>query len=232
MPSDNLPSSVLPDIFPPREIRILGAGRFGRLAAARLQPRFPGARIVITDRDARKVAGAAVEFRICGEPGESVASLTREPVPEDVWVIPAVPVHLGFEWLVSELGRLGGVDRLSVPEEVGRMVPNPMRSPSGTLYASYATFVCPDYCKEPEGICTHTGKARQGNLFETLGRVRLPGFEVAVLRSWQLAPGVGGYPMRSLIELLSRIAPRRGRYLFATACRCHGVMDGLEWTAR
>ncbi|MCE5333048.1 MAG: hypothetical protein LLG06_00505 [Desulfobacteraceae bacterium] len=226
---DNNPSSAFPDIFPPREIRILGAGRFGRIAAARLQPRFPTTPIFITDRDSRKAAETATEFGILSEAGDAVEDFCNARLPEDTWVVPAVPVHLGFEWLFTRLSRSRAAERLAVPGEVDAMVPNPIRSPSGTLYASYATFICPDHCKEPEAICTHTGKARSGNLFETFGRIRLPEFEVAVLRSWQLAPGVGGYPVRSLNALFSLISSVQGRYLVATSCRCHGVMDGLRW---
>ncbi|HIJ69047.1 MAG TPA: hypothetical protein HPP57_06055, partial [Deltaproteobacteria bacterium] len=116
--------------------------------------------------------------------------------------------------------------------EVDSKLPNPIRVPSGTLYASFATFLCPDYCSEPEEICTHTGKERPGNLYEVFGGVLASGFDVAVLRSWQLAPGVGGYPGRSLRQLLAGIGSKPGRYLIATSCRCHGVMDALEWRTK
>ena len=121
-------------------------------------------------------------------------------------MVPSVPVHVAFEWVLNELGRPGTSRRLPVPEEVGSQVPNPLRAPSGALYASFATFVCPDYCSEPDEICTHTGKERPGNLYDFLGGVDVPGFDVLVLRSWQLAPGVGGYPGRSLRNSLPRSA--------------------------
>ncbi len=229
MPQGNLPLTFFPDIFPPSEIRILGAGRFGRLAVERLKPRFPDAVFSITDRNGPKVEPIASQLGIRYEIEDAVQSLTRSTLSESIWLIPAVPVHLGFEWLMVELEQSGEVQRPAVPEAVSRMVPNPITSPSGTLYASFATFICPDYCSEPSDICTHTGEARPGNLFEVFEAVRAEEMEVAVLRSWQLAPGVGGYPVRSLNALLSRIRERPGKYLVATSCRCHGVMDALEW---
>ena len=228
MYSDNLASKVFADIFPPRQVRVLGAGRFGRLAAEKLQRLFPDALLSITDRDAARVDEIARDLGIPGRVEDSIRSINGIS-PDDSWLIPAVPVHVGFEWAVNELSRTGEVRRLPVPEEVDLQVPNPIRVPSGTLYASFATFVCPDYCSEPEEICTHTGKERPGNLFEVFGGVLAPGFDVAVLRSWQLAPGVGGYPWRSLRGLLAGIGSKSGRYLVATSCRCHGVMDALEW---
>ncbi|MFZ2445215.1 MAG: hypothetical protein WAW37_02565 [Syntrophobacteraceae bacterium] len=229
MSPNELPRNVFPDIFPPREIRILGAGRFGRTAAERLKRRFPEALISVTDKDASRVEKIRAEVGINGEVGDSLGSITERALPEDVWVIPAVPVHVGFEWTLRELDRTGTARRLPVPRGADFLVPNPMRSPSGTLYASFATFICPDYCSEPDEICTTTGKARPGDLFEVFGGIALPDFGTAVLRSWQLSPGVGGYPVRSLDELLAVIRAKPGKYLVATSCRCHGVMDALEW---
>jgi hypothetical protein len=229
MTSNNSPSNSFPDIFPPQRIRVLGAGRFGMLAAERLKRRFPDALLSITERDAAKADKAAGGLGIPVEVEDSVRGICREPPADDLWLIPAVPLHVGFEWALNELGLVARVHRLPVPPEVDLIVPNPLRITSGTLYASFATFICPDYCSEPDEICTHTGKARPGNLHEVFGMVLVPGFDVAVLRSWQLAPGVGGYPGRSLNGLLAAIGSKPGRYLVATSCRCHGVMDALEW---
>jgi len=225
----DLVSDLFGDIFPPRRVRILGAGRFGRLAAERLKLRFPNALLSVTDRSAAKVDEITRDVGIEGEVQECIRSIGRIEMADDLWLIPAVPVHVGFEWVVSQLERVAQVRTISVPEEVDSKVPNPVRGPAGTLYASFATFTCPDYCSEPEEICTFTGKGRLGNLYDIFGRVPASGFDVAVLRSWQLAPGVGGYPARSLRELLAGIVLKPGRYLVATSCRCHGVMDALQW---
>ncbi len=229
MSSEDLASNPLRDLFPPRRIRVLGAGRFGRLAAERLKRRFPDASLTITDREKARVEEIAADLGIKGEVEECLRSISRLELDDDLWVVPAVPVHVGFEWVVNELTRGAEVIRLPVPREVDSMVPNPIRAPNGTLYSSFATFICPDYCSEPEEICTHTGKERPGNLYEVFGEVPAPGFDVEVLRSWQLAPGVGGYPGRSLKDLLAGIVLKPGGYLIATSCRCHGVMNALEW---
>jgi hypothetical protein len=235
MSSKNLPAEMFPDIFPPREIHILGAGRFGRIAAERLKARFSSSSLCVVDKEVDKVEAISRELQIRGVVADSLRFITEIPatevseISEEVWIIPAIPVHVGFEWVLHELGRIGEIQRLPVPEDAASQLPNPIGSPSGTLYGSFATFLCPDYCSEPDEICTHTGKARPGNLYEVFQAMRLPEFEVAVLRSWQLAPGVGGYPVRSLNELLKRVRKQSGKYLVATGCRCHGVVDALEW---
>jgi hypothetical protein len=241
MSSEKSPAEMFPDIFPPRKICILGAGRFGRIAAERLKGRFPGSSLCIVDKEADKVEAISRELQIRGVVADSLRYITEFPVPEiseisevleGTWIIPAIPVHVGFEWVLHELGRIGEIRKLPVPEDAASQVPNPIRSPSGTLYASFATFLCPDYCNEPDEVCTHTGKARPGNLYEVFQAISLPEFDVAVLRSWQLAPGVGGYPVRSLKELFDRVRTQSGKYLVATSCRCHGVVDAVEWRGK
>jgi hypothetical protein len=231
MSSKNLAAEIFPDIFPPRKIRILGAGRFGRIAAERLKRRFPGSSLRVIDKAVDKVEAIRRELQIYGEVADSLQSIAGSALSEDAWIIPAIPVHVGFEWVLHAMARIGEIRRLPVPEDVASQVPNPVRSPSGALYSGFATFICADNCSEPDEICTHTGKPRLGNLYEVLEKVCVSEFNIAVLRSWQLAPGVGGYPVRRLNDLLEKIHARAGKHLIATSCRCHGVIDALEWRA-
>ncbi|MCF8062162.1 MAG: hypothetical protein K9M82_06575 [Deltaproteobacteria bacterium] len=99
----------------------------------------------------------------------------------------------------------------------------------GSLLVSYADFLCPEDCAEPEDGCTVTGEIRQP-LYERLAALEVPGYEVQVIRSRQLAPGLGGYSAGDLRALQARVydAPGRGRWLIGTACRCHGTITGLE----
>ena len=45
---------------------------------------------------------------------------------------------------------------------------------------------------------------------------------VGVLRSIQLAPGVGGLPVHEMLQLKQEVGRLGGEWLLATACRCHG----------
>ncbi len=215
--------------LPPADIRILGAGRFGRIAVERLSDRFPHARLLVVDADEARLGALrerrGIEIRI----GDGVLSLENDPVPDEGWVVPAVPVHVAFQWLLRRLAPPLESRAIAIPDAIDGLVPNPCRGAGGALYASFATFICPDTCSEPDTICTHTKGPRPGNLFETLSQVAIPGFSAVVLRSLQLAPGVGGYTGGQLKTLLETVSRKEGNYLIATSCRCHGVMNGLNW---
>jgi hypothetical protein len=219
-----------PGLFPPQKIGIVGAGHFGYLAAQRLSRRYPEAAFLVVDQRREKLDEIKKDFGLAVQV-EDTASFFENPwVDATTWIIPAVPVHFAYQWLMKELKKTGRVAPLPVPAVLEAQIPNPYRAPSGSLCASYATFICPDYCNEPDELCTYTKSPRPGNLYEDLARIILPGSDVIVVRSWQLAPGVGGYPRRSLEKVLQRITGvPKGSYLIATSCRCHGVIDGLRW---
>lgn len=218
-----------PPPSPPRNLLILGAGRFGRIAAERLQQRFPDASFLVVDKSPEKIEVLAAALSLPAKTEDSITFLGNTLVTADLWIIPAVPVHVGYLWLAAELAREGSVERLPVPVEIDRQVPNPLRVAGGTVYASYATFRCPDSCSEPAQLCTHTRKPRLGNLFQDLATLAAADFTPHVLRSWQLCPGVGGYTGGQLHQLLEDIHKTPGRHLIATSCRCHGVIDALAW---
>jgi hypothetical protein len=48
-----------------------------------------------------------------------------------------------------------------------------------------------------------------------------------VVRSRQLAPGVGGYRPEDLFSMYERVQKGASPFLISTACRCHGVVSGL-----
>jgi len=214
---------------PLQKMWILGAGRFGAIAAERLSKRHPAASFLVVDAVRDRLAEIERHHGLPVHQDDAVSFLAKENPSPDTWIVPAVPVHVAFLWILEKLSRRGKALALPVPEAADSQVPNPYRVPSGTLYASFATFRCPDACSEPADICTHTGKPRLGNLFQVLGDVRVQGWKDVVIRSHQLAPGVGGYTYGRLLEVLKEIRGEAGKYLVSTACRCHGVMDGLQW---
>lgn len=217
------------DLLPPREIWVLGLGKFGTLAWKRLKDRFPRASYVLVEEREEKTRGIPEGETTKLVIENAVAFLSGTPVPGDVWIIPAVPVHVAFRWLLNRLKLRGQASSIPLPRQIDPCLPNAMRSGEETVYTSFATFLCPDNCSEPDRICTHTGKPRPGNLYEELGRLNLPGFFTHVLRSLQLTPGVGGYPGRSLEKLHREVLGNPGNHLIATSCRCHGVVHALRW---
>jgi hypothetical protein len=222
--------AAFPGLFPPERICIVGAGHFGYLAAQRLTRRYPEASFLVVDQHREKLDRIGEELGLPLHVEDLAAFFENPWVDDRTWIIPAVPIHFAFQWLLHELKKSGRVEPLPVPEAVEAQIPNPYRAPSGSLCASFATFICPDYCNEPDALCTYTKRPRRGELFEELGKIVIPGWEVIVIRSRQLAPGVGGYPKICLKGVCEKITHGPESYcLIATSCRCHGVLDGLMW---
>lgn len=211
-----------------KSVWIIGAGRFGALALERLSVIMPDARFTVADPDdSRLERMAGAEKKIV--PEEGIAFLAERLHPESApdWIIPALPVHLAAEWCLARLGP-EKARRIAIPPGCFDLIPNPMRGESGDAYVSHADFLCPDDCPEPARICTATGEPRKPNLFDILRNTRFPGFRSEVIRSRQLGPGVGGYRPRQLFDLLDQLERMQGDILVSTACRCHGVITGIN----
>jgi hypothetical protein len=73
------------------------------------------------------------------------------------------------------------------------------------------------------------GSSRKDPLYARLARIDLPGWQVGVLRSRQMGPGLGGLLVKEMSKLKSRVAAQAGPWLLATACRCHGVLEAVHW---
>jgi hypothetical protein len=195
---------------------ILGAGKFGRLALTRLARQDAAASFVVVDRDP-----AALAVTLDGVPdwtrvqAEAIAFLVRHLGGDGRWdwIIPMVPVHVAFQ-------------PEAVPEALAELIPGARRGPQGELYLSRAQHLCPDDCAEPE-VCPVTGESRDVPLHQELASLQLAGYEIRVIPSQQLAPGVGGYPPWRLLGLARDMGALKGKVLIATACRCHGVIHGL-----
>jgi hypothetical protein len=208
---------------------ILGSGKFGRLALERLAREDAAAGFVVVDRDP-----GALALQLDGVPGRT--AVQADAVTFLVqhlgtggrwdWIIPMVPVHLAYEWLLA--GPLAGSawQPAAVPESLAGLMPGARRGSQGELYLSRARHLCPDDCAEPE-VCPVTGEERDLPLYQELASLHLAGYEIRVIPSRQLAPGVGGYSPGRLLDLAWDMEAMEGNVLIATACRCHGVIHGL-----
>ena len=212
---------------------IIGAGRFGRRALSVLSRKYPEAAITVVDRDGDAVSEFPAGGRVTVVRAEAMAYLSERLKPghsAPEWIVPAVPVHAAYEWIIRRLAAEGlRVVPLTVPETVVQRLPNVFHGAGGAIYASNADFLCPDNCPEPDAICTHTGKPRPCTLYEKLGEVSAPPFRAIVLRSVQLAPGVGGYCPEALFHTLAAVRKVACPVLLSTACRCHGVMHAFSF---
>lgn len=210
------------------EIWIIGVGQFGFIAFDRLSKSGKERRFVLVDpvkENLSRCKGPHVTL----EQADGVAFLEQRLTaikPPD-WIIPALPVHLAAEWFLIRMGP-ERLDRVTVPSKIEPLLPNPIRGSDGNIYVSHADFRCPDDCAEPRDICTVTGEPRKRNMFEILSDIQLPPFKALAIRSHQLGAGIGGYRPKHLFELLDKMERAKGQLLVSTACRCHGVITGLE----
>ena len=210
---------------------IIGFGKVGRRALERLRRKSSGAAITVVDPrypDAPEGLPPGIDWH--GEDG--VAFLVRrlagreDPSP---WIVPAVPIHLAYAWLAARLRAVGTFAPRPVPEVVAAELPNAVRGPEGQAYISIADFICPETCSEPAQKCPVTGRPRPFDLHTRLAAIRHAPYRSLVIRSFQLAPGLGGYRGRQLTEALETVRSRPGAYFLSTASKCHGVLHAFEF---
>ena len=206
---------------------IVGCGHFGERAVLELLQKNPHARITVVDRKETslgKVSRLPVDARV-SDGTSFVGQLLSGDRTAD-YIIPAVPFHLVFESILSQLKPLGA-RRIPVPSLLE--LPHPTKGKRGDLYTSFADYLCPDDCPEPAHACAVTAVRRPKPLFAILSELRGP-FVSVVIRSWQLGPGVGGLKTAEWKDLINRIKERSrtgSLVLVSTACRCHGVISAL-----
>jgi hypothetical protein len=209
---------------------ILGAGRFGLLAWQRLSERQPKASFCLVDQDPEKVGLISKNSTIRTVTATAAPflaeALEAKTLPD--WIIPAVPRHVAFDWLWQQRPAGAGWRQIPVPAAMGQDLPVSQRGPAGELYLSLSTGHCPDDCPEPPEKCYLTGLNRTYNLYDYLEAVSLQGYTTLVIRSRQLAPGVGGYRPADLRRLRLQVENARSKMLISTSCRCHGVCHALE----
>jgi hypothetical protein len=219
-------------------IWIFGAGQFGRRAFDTLRKKHKNFRFLIVDKSSDRLSDLESEPVTC-VCEDAVKYLERNLIrsgSEPQWIIPAVPVHLAFQWIKAKLDASFKVGLLPVPAPVISLLPNPIqksevrdqRSEAGPVYMSYADFICPPDCPEPKTFCTYTQKPRPGILYEYLSGITYSNYESVVIRSRQLAPGVGGYTPEALFDVFDKVRTSANPILFSTSCACHGVMHAFQ----
>jgi hypothetical protein len=213
----------------PHTYLIIGCGHFGSRAAEKLFQKDPRSKIIVVDSNKKalqKVSHLPVETEV--KDGVSYLDQFFSKAREVDYLIPAVPLHLAFEFILFQLKPFCG-KRGKIPTLPG--LPNSMMGKTGDLYTSLADFLCSENCPEPARYCTATGKRREKPLYQILKDLKGP-FESRVIRSQQLGPGIGGFQPKVLLNLLEGIKKKMasGRtMLISTASRCHGVTSALSF---
>lgn len=206
-----------------KKVWVLGAGKFGRLAAKRLINKFS---ITLVEADQAVLNDIKIPGidKVCADGVEFLSNcLTKSS--DVAWIVPCLPVHMAWEWCRNRLGK-ERLNSMTLPGEIDLLLPNPMRGSSTHIYVSHADFICPDNCNEPDAFCTHTKQPRQQDMHALLASLCFKDYTPLVLKSRQLTPGVGGASPEDLFQLLDKIETTGGHLLVCTACRCHAVVTG------
>jgi hypothetical protein len=205
-------------------VLVLGGGRFGRLAVERLGERVTQ---VVEPNPAPELY--ALGAKVLVRDGIQAAFDILDSADAPPWLVPALPLHFLVEWLCLSLDYLDP-EFMDIPRQALPEVAMLHRGESKQWYLSLADFTCPDDCPEPANICTATKKPRGEPMFQRLAGIEMAGCETRVLRSRQLAPGVGAL-MRDELLLLRKEIIRRGpgaAWVLGTACLCHGVVQAIK----
>jgi len=212
-----------------KSIWILGAGKFGLKAAKKMRRKNFRTEITIIEKKSETCNQIEkLDFKTVCMDGIDYLDQNLKSLDYPDWLIPAIPVHAAYEWVRLKIKGSYILKTIPVPEEVTMSYPNVFKGKRCEIYMSIADFICPDNCPEHEDICTHTGKPRPFSLYKKLESTKHDNFRSVVVRSRQLASGVGGYSPGALFHALDAIKTSTIPVLFSTACRCHGVMHAFK----
>lgn len=218
-------------------IWVIGYGKFGRQALARLLiDRHAPARFTVVDAVFGSGDREDVQDGVNYVQADGVRWLVEHLHQQDEvkWVVPALPVHLAAQWIQAKLVTIGmAVEALPIPAEIVRLLPNSYRLSEAECAVSHADFICPPDCDEPEDFCTHTGAPRPQPLYDMQEALSSVNPKVLIIRSHQLAPGVGGLNSDDLWQLLGRVQELEGvPLLLGTACKCHGIVTSFRFESQ
>jgi hypothetical protein len=209
-----------------REFWIIGGGKFGLRAAETISSTGAAADILIVEKDpqrCRTLKGG--RFRVIEADGIEFLKNRLESPHQRQWIVAAAPIHVAYEWMRARLPDSTRVEPQALPDELAGLLPNAMCGTEGRWYASNADFICPADCTESGSVCSFTGRKRPRSMHAFIRGLNAPGVKILVVRSFQLAAGVGGLRPRDLFEALHQLQTSHPVFLLATACKCHAVLD-------
>ncbi|MBT3258016.1 MAG: potassium transporter, partial [Deltaproteobacteria bacterium] len=108
-----------------KEIWIIGAGRFGRMAADGLTGKIKNLHLVLVDLEAEKLHEARGPGRTLVKADGAAYLAEHLPKGEERhpdWIVPAVPIHLAAEWRLLDQGNKN-LQRIPIPTEMDSLLP-------------------------------------------------------------------------------------------------------------
>ncbi|MGH7700899.1 MAG: DUF309 domain-containing protein [Gemmatimonadales bacterium] len=239
-----------------RDVVIVGGGCYGtfyatQLARARAGGKADFRRVIVVDRDpacrANTELGAAPDREfVTGDWADFFDALfagarpTAPDAPAD-FIVPSPHMpHLMFEWVLRRARRRWpgrAVEIVPVPGMLG--TPYDRTAADHTRYVSFADWVCPTHCVEPDR-CPAIGSRRTWDMAEAAQglaqRLRLAGRPLhgpALFVCRHHVFGVGTFAVDAVLAG-DRLVARAGasgepaEVLIGTVSRCHGALNLLR----
>ncbi len=229
------------DVQRVRRFIIIGGGETGVFYVRQLRRAVEAGRlqteaIVVVDLDpsclAAEVVGGAVRLEISAWSDWLFANLDADGAEDHLVPYHWAP-HLLIDWLRrhaeaagAEVGRDGELGEVGTPFE--------RVTGDGGRALSFATWLCPPTCIEPD-LCPHTRGPKDWSLAERLSATEGRADEALVFPCLHLIYAVATIPIATILaareRLLDGLAAGSRSYLVATASHCHGLAARLMVTA-
>lgn len=207
-----------------KDVWVVGAGKYGIKAGLWIKNKYPNINLKIIDIK-EEITNQNLKVNFI-HTNDVVSFLDKKIGENSVLIIPCIPIHLAFEFILKILNP--NYEKANIFDEINKKYPNEIFSNKDTIYTSIADFICPEDCPAPANYCFKTGKKREYNLYDYI-ESKEDKFEAFVIKSYQIFPGVGGYSSRQLLDCLENIKKsNKNKFLISTACRCHGVINFLK----
>jgi hypothetical protein len=136
--------------IPEGAVFIIGAGHFGSRAGRVISQKsdVPVFVVDVDDNRLSRLKGLPVKRIQC----DGIRFLVKnfhllDPANT---IVPAVPLHLAYEWVKGYLKDAYVLKKIEVPGAIRPLLPHTWQGSEGSLLVSYADFMCPDDCPEPD----------------------------------------------------------------------------------
>ena len=121
-----------------RRFWIIGAGRFGKIAATRISRHIPGATITVVDRKPFIMASEGITT-IVAEGIQWLKAMLDPNAAVDM-IVPAIPVHVTAQWLKYSLDHRFAIHPFRIPDSLLLQMPNALRGKTGQAFVQRKSF--------------------------------------------------------------------------------------------
>jgi hypothetical protein len=209
---------------------IVGGGKYGCYAIEYLRQKGKGFTVIDTDSNclAVKRFGLKTSAQVTSDAkhfihGDLSTALELIEALKPEYVFPTAPVHIA-----ADLAKIK-FDLEPWPEAINTILHKlpevvVLKTGKGKLVASFnRDNDCVEKCSMPE-VCPSSQIRRPCTMTKL---IRFASPEAFLLISYSMAPGMGAIKGSELLDFFNWAKPRE-KFIVATTCDCHGVLNALQ----